>query len=149
MVLQGATPLNMDAKGRLAIPAKHRSLFATESGEAVVMTAHPHHCALMYPVHEWNPIKEDLVDIPSLDPTASLLKRLILGHAEELTPDSAGRVVVPPALREFANLKDKVWMVGQGRNFELWSDADWMRQMGKVAEISPEAAAQCLPNLVL
>lgn len=148
-MLQGATPLNMDAKGRVAIPAKHRSCFATDTGEVVVVTAHPHGCLLMYPVNEWAPIKAQLVDIPSLDRTAAKLKRLMLGYADELTLDSAGRIVVPPALREYAKLKDRLCMVGQGRNFELWADADWAREMAQAAEIPPEAVAQCLPNLVL
>ena len=55
-MFQGAAALNLDAKGRLAIPARHRDALAVENGQ-VVLTAHPHGCLLVYPVPSWVPFK--------------------------------------------------------------------------------------------
>lgn len=126
-MFQGASALSLDAKGRLAIPARHRDALAADDGQ-VVLTAHPHGCLLVYPVPAWAPIRDQVLAAPSLDPTAAMLKRLLVGFAQEETLDSAGRVLVAASLRQFASLEKQVWLVGQGSHFELWSDAGWQAQ---------------------
>ncbi|MDR1423259.1 MAG: division/cell wall cluster transcriptional repressor MraZ [Azoarcus sp.] len=126
-MFQGATALNLDAKGRLAIPARHREALASEDGQ-VVITAHPHGCLLVYPVPAWSPIRDQVLAVPSLDSHAALLKRLLVGYAQDEALDAAGRVLLAPSLRQFAALEKQVWLVGQGSHFELWADAKWQRQ---------------------
>ena len=126
-MFQGASALNLDAKGRLAIPAKHREALASEEGQ-VVITAHPHGCLLVYPVPDWAPIREQVLAAPGLDPRSALLKRLLVGYAQDEALDSAGRVLIAPSLRQYARLDKQVWLVGQGSHFELWSDASWQVQ---------------------
>ncbi|MDY0046982.1 MAG: division/cell wall cluster transcriptional repressor MraZ [Thauera propionica] len=126
-MFQGAAALNLDAKGRLAIPARHRDALAVESGQ-VVLTAHPHGCLLVYPVPAWVPIRDKVLAAPGLDPTSAMLKRLLVGFAQEEALDAAGRVLVAPSLRQFAKLDKQVWLVGQGSHFELWSDEGWQKQ---------------------
>jgi MraZ protein len=127
MMFQGAAALSLDAKGRLAIPARHRDALAVENGQ-VVLTAHPHGCLLVYPVPAWTPIRDKVLAAPSLDPLSAQLKRLLVGFAQEEDLDAAGRVLVAPSLRQFARLEKQVWLVGQGSHFELWSDAGWQKQ---------------------
>lgn len=148
-MFQGTTVLSLDAKGRLAIPSRHRDELTAASNGTLVMTAHRHGCALIYPVATWEPIRDRLSKIPSLDKRAASIRRVMLGHAEELSLDAAGRVLVPQGLREHADLKDKVWMVGQGLNFELWSDARWKQQMDEAAEMGPDDVPESLEDLVL
>ncbi|MDR3213395.1 MAG: division/cell wall cluster transcriptional repressor MraZ [Azoarcus sp.] len=126
-MFQGASALSLDAKGRLAVPAKHREALTSEDGQ-VVITAHPHGCLLVYPVPAWTPIRDQVLRAPGLDPRAALLKRLLVGYAEDETLDGAGRVLIAPSLRQYAGLEKKVWLVGQGSHFELWADAKWQRQ---------------------
>ena len=126
-MFQGAAALSLDAKGRLAIPARHRDALAVENGQ-VVLTAHPHGCLLVYPVPAWTPIRDKVLAAPSLDPLSAQLKRLLVGFAQEEALDAAGRVLVAPSLRQFARLEKQVWLVGQGSHFELWSDAGWQKQ---------------------
>lgn len=126
-MFQGAAALSLDAKGRLAIPARHRDALAVENGQ-VVITAHPHGCLLVYPVPAWTPIRDKVLGAPSLDPVAAQLKRLLVGFAQDEALDSAGRVLIAPSLRQFARLEKQVWLVGQGSHFELWSDAGWQKQ---------------------
>ena len=128
-MFRGATALNLDAKGRLAVPAKHRDALTVQSGGRLVLTAHPHRCLLLYPQSAWEPIQEKVMSLPSLDKQASLLQRLLVGFAEDIELDNAGRMLVSPVLREFATLEKQVMLVGQGSHYELWSLDGWREQL--------------------
>jgi MraZ protein len=126
-MFQGAVALSLDAKGRLAIPARHRDALVPQ-GAPLVITAHPHQCLLVYPETAWEPIRQRISGLPGLDPTTASLKRLLVGFAQSEELDSAGRVLVAASLRSWAQLDKQVWLVGQGTHFELWSDAGWQKQ---------------------
>lgn len=131
---RGATSLNLDAKGRLAVPTKHREAMQLECAGNVVLTAHPHRCLLLYPQPAWEPIQAKMMALSSFDKRSSALQRLLVGYAEDITLDSAGRLLVSPALREFANLDKEVMLVGQGSHFELWNMEAWRAQLAQVME---------------
>lgn len=123
---QGATQLNLDGKGRLAIPAKHRDALLVQCAGKLVLTAdHEDACLLIYPESEWLPISEQLRKMPSLNTQVRHLQRRLLGYAEAVEMDAAGRVLVSPALRSYAKLDKQVVLVGQGNKFELWDEVRW------------------------
>jgi len=126
-LFRGVTQLTLDAKGRLAVPAKHRDALAAD-GEPVVLTADPSRCLLLYPRSAWEPIQEKLMSFSSFDERIRSLQRLIVGHADDVEIDAAGRILVPPALRQYARLDKHVMFVGQGNKFELWDEAAWAQQ---------------------
>jgi MraZ protein len=142
MSFQGATALSLDAKGRLAIPARHRDALMSLCGGNLVLTAHPHGCLLVYPLPDWEPIRAQVLAAPSFDRTSAALKRLLVGNARDEEMDAAGRVLVAPELRSFAGLDKQVRLVGQGRGFELWSEEAWSAQQ---AEASALFASGSLP----
>ncbi|MBO4330372.1 MAG: division/cell wall cluster transcriptional repressor MraZ [Rhodocyclaceae bacterium] len=146
-MFQGAMPLSLDAKGRIAIPARYRDALAPE-GAPIVLTAHPDRCLMVYPAEVWAPIRERLAAIPGLDAARSKLRRLLMGMATEETPDASGRVLLAPAQRQWANLEKQVWLVGQGSHFELWSDAGWQRQQAAMEEITPEELSAAFADVV-
>jgi MraZ protein len=124
---RGVAQLVLDAKGRLAIPARHRDALANGSGRLVI-TADPSRCLLLYPQAAWEPIQARLMRLSSFDARTRGLQRLIVGHADDVEIDAAGRILVPPALRQFAGLDRHVVLVGQGRKFELWNEPAWQAQ---------------------
>ena len=128
-MFRGATALNLDAKGRLAVPSKHRDALYVQSDGRLVLTAHPHRCLLLYPQNAWEPIQQKVMSLPSLEKQASLLQRLLVGFAEDIEMDSAGRLLVSHVLREFAGLEKQVMLVGQGSHFEVWSEEGWKQQL--------------------
>ena len=132
MIFQGAATLSLDAKGRLAIPARHREALATASAGQLVLTAHPHRCLLLYPAQAWEPIRDQVLAASSLNVQAAAIKRLLVGNAREESMDSAGRLLIAPELRQFAQLEKQVWLVGQGSHFEIWSDAGWQKQQDTI-----------------
>ncbi|HNV88458.1 MAG TPA: division/cell wall cluster transcriptional repressor MraZ [Methylotenera sp.] len=131
-MFRGATNLSMDAKGRLAVPARHREALLTQSAGNVVLTAHPHRCLLLYPQPAWEPIQAKMMALSSFDRQSSSLQRLLVGYAEDIALDSAGRMLVSPVLREFAGLEKEVMLVGQGSHFEMWNMEAWRKQLENV-----------------
>ncbi|RTL53109.1 MAG: transcriptional regulator MraZ [Rhodocyclaceae bacterium] len=128
-MFQGATSLNLDAKGRMAVPARHRdALLAAGGAGRLVLTTHPHRCLLLYPEPAWLPIRDQILAAPSFDPRAAAAKRVLVGNARDESLDGAGRLLIAPELRDYAALDKQVWLVGMGSHFEIWSDAGWKRQ---------------------
>jgi MraZ protein len=133
-VFRGVTQLALDAKGRLAIPGKHREALTgpPDSGErTLIVTADPSRCLLVYPRATWEPIQARLMSLSSFNEQIRGLQRLLVGHADEVDMDGAGRILVPPALRQYAALDHHVVLVGQGNKFELWDDARWQHETAR------------------
>lgn len=133
-MFRGATSLSLDAKSRLAVPTKHRESLQLECAGNLVLTAHPHRCLLLYPQLAWEPIQAKMMALSSFDKQSSALQRLLVGFAEDITLDSAGRMLVSPVLREFAGLDKEVMLVGQGSHFELWDMEAWRAQLAQVMQ---------------
>ncbi|MDP2811090.1 MAG: division/cell wall cluster transcriptional repressor MraZ [Rhodocyclaceae bacterium] len=128
-MFQGAAALSLDAKGRMVIPTRHRDALdqaAQATNSRLVLTAHPDRCLSLYPQPAWESLRGRIAGL-SLQ-----ARRLLIGFAEELEIDSAGRVLVPPALRNYASLEKDIWMIGQIDSFEIWSDAGWKRQQEEI-----------------
>jgi MraZ protein len=132
-MFQGATALSLDAKGRLAVPTRHRDALQSGNGGKQVLTAHPHRCLLLYPAPAWEPIRNRIMGFSSFDAQASLWKRLLVGFAEEIELDGSGRLQLSPELRKFAGLEKQVMMVGQGSHFEIWSQEAWDKQLDQIS----------------
>jgi len=147
-MFEGALEISLDAKGRLAIPARHRDAL-TPDGAPLVITAHPQRCLLIYPEKAWVPIRDQVLAAPSFDPRTAAYKRLLVGYAQSDALDGAGRVLVAPTLRKFAELEKQVWMVGQGTHFELWSDAGWQKQQDDMLALLGQGMPSGLESLAL
>ena len=128
-MFQGANQINLDAKGRMAVPTRAREPLTQGGTVKLVLTAHPDACLLLYPAPAWEPIRAQVMSFPSLDRQASLWKRLLVGFAQEVEPDSAGRLLIPPELRDFAHITRPVMLVGQGSHFEIWDLEAWKTQL--------------------
>jgi MraZ protein len=124
-LFRGVNTLNLDAKGRIAMPMRYRQRLADGCNGQLVITVDRDRCLLIYPLPEWELIERKLVKLPSFNKQARRLQRLLIGHATEVELDSAGRVLLPPPLREFADLEKKAVLIGQGNKFELWNEALW------------------------
>jgi len=125
----GAAVITLDAKGRIAIPTRHREALL-DGGAALVITAHPEGCVLIYPEPAWEAVRQRVDEFPSFNAQASWWKRLLIGFEEHVAPDASGRVLLSPALRLHAKLDRDAMMVGQGRYFELWDAGVWSAKLG-------------------
>ncbi len=124
-MFRGASALTLDAKGRMAVPAKFRQRLIESCQGQLVITMYQDPCLFVYPLPEWERVEQRLSDLSALDEAAQAIRRLMIGLAVDVDMDGAGRVLISPELRRFAQLDKSVVLVGQGRKFELWNDERW------------------------
>ncbi|MCO4836698.1 MAG: division/cell wall cluster transcriptional repressor MraZ [Oceanospirillaceae bacterium] len=129
-MFRGAATINIDAKGRMAMPVRFRDLFVDKADpsanpQLVVTIDTEEPCLLIYPLAEWDLIQQKLEQLPSFNPAARRIQRLLIGHATDIELDSNGRVLLPALLREYAQIDKKSILLGQGKKIELWSESLW------------------------
>ena len=124
-MFRGVSSLNLDAKGRIAIPTRYRDRLVESCASELVITVDKARCLLIYPKPIWLEIEEKLKSLPSFDEDARNLQRLYIGNAHDIDMDGQGRILLPQELRKFANLDKKVALVGQINKFELWDEETW------------------------
>ncbi|MEJ2576953.1 MAG: division/cell wall cluster transcriptional repressor MraZ [Gammaproteobacteria bacterium] len=126
MFFQGNNTVNLDAKGRLAVPVKHRERLAESSGSRVVVTINPRaRCLWLFAENDWEGMALALGRMTSLDRTKRALQQLLLGHAADAELDAQGRILLPADLRAYAGLNKRVTLVGLGSKCELWDADAW------------------------
>ena len=129
-MFRGANAINLDPKGRLAIPTKYRQLLMDDCNGKLVCTIDTQQsCLLLYPLHEWEEIELKLSKFSSMVPAERRMQRLLLGYATEVELDNNGRFLLPAPLRMHAGLTKEVMLVGQLNKFEIWDAANWAEQI--------------------
>ncbi len=130
-MLKGEYIHNIDAKGRLIIPAKFRD----ELGENFVITKGMDHCLYAYPENEWAAFEEKLVNLPTTtDPEARKFAYFFQGSAVDGDLDKQGRTLISPALRKHAMLGKEVVFIGMGKRAEIWDKARWDMKNAEVED---------------
>lgn len=140
-MFRGVASLTLDTKGRLALPSRYRDVMREKSdGQMVITIDTQERCLLLYPTPDWEIIQAQVEALPSFNPAARRIQRLLIGHATDVEMDSQGRFLLPAPLREFAGLEKSVTMIGQGKKFEIWSDQQWQQQRDAWLEEDDEQA---------
>jgi MraZ protein len=138
-VFQGASALSLDAKGRMAVPARHREALSALCQGQLTLTKHPAGCLLVFPRPAWELFRDKVVALPM---SASGWKRVFLGNAMDVEIDGAERVLVSPELRVAASLGKEVRLMGMGSHFELWDAARYEAHEAEVmAQPMPDVLA--------
>ena len=143
MVFRGGPVLTLDGKGRITVPSRWRDvLMATVQGQMVV-AKNPDRCLSLYPLPVWEQFEANVLALPTDDEG---WRRFFIGSATEVEIDSASRVLIPPELRSWAGLEEKVKFMGVGSHFELW---DMARHEEREAEALAKGRPEALRNLVI
>lgn len=147
-MFRGLSAVNLDAKGRLAIPMKYRQMLVDLcAGRLVATIDTEERCLLIYPEHEWEIIQAKIEALPSYNPSARRIQRLLIGHATDIELDANGRILLSQPLREYAQLGKETILLGQGKKLELWSKDLWnSRRDDYIAEVN---APEVLPDEIL
>ncbi len=138
IVFQGASALALDAKGRLAVPARHREVLAALAQGQLTLTKHPDGCLLMFTRPGWEGFRDKVAALPM---SVAGWKRVFLGYAMDVEIDSASRVLISPELRAAAGLVKDVVLLGMGSYFELW---DRERYAAHEAEVMQQGLPEAL-----
>ncbi len=130
-MFRGITSVNLDAKGRMALPLRHREALPDGDGRLVVTIDSRERCLLLYPLREWEAVQARLEALSNMKRSARVLQRLLIGHATDVELDTNGRVLLPPKLREFAGMAKKLVLLGQGNKVEIWSEELWQPRLSQ------------------
>lgn len=151
MLLTGQQTTALDAKGRLSIPARFRTILEQScQGQLVITVNHDRESLLLYPRHEYEQRAQIINKLSDFDPLERRLKLLFIGHAFDLEMDNSARVLVPPRLREIVGIDRDVVLVGQHHKLELWDEAAWTRKLDSLFTIGPEVGvSEKLKSLAL
>jgi MraZ protein len=146
-MFRGVNGINIDSKGRIVVPTRYRERLQEEGRGNIVMTIDTEErCLLLYPLSAWEEIEGKLAKLPSFNPHARRIQRLLIGHATEVEMDSHGRILLQPLLREYAGLNKSAVLVGQSNKFELWDEAHWQERRGQWLTEDSGSGSSGLPD---
>jgi len=133
---------NLDTKGRLAIPAKFRSVLK----KGAVVTKGLDGCLFLYSKDEFLKIAQNLAQLPISQARARAFSRHMLAGAMDLEFDNQGRITLPEYLRNFSTLKKGIIIAGLYDHLEIWNEDSWNKYK-KEAEKNSNSIAEELGNL--
>lgn len=126
----------LDDRGRVAIPAKWRG----QLGDGLVVTRGLDRCLFVWPMDEWHGISQKLTQLSLMHADARRIHRFIFSSATDTVLDRLGRILLPSFLRDYADLRDNLALVGLLNRFEIWSRASWQAERSSAEDQSAELA---------
>ena len=142
-LLLGTDTPKIDAKGRVALPAKFRS----QLGQGLVMARGQERCVYLLPFDEFRRIASQIQRTSVGNKAAREYLRVFLSGAVDQEPDKQGRVVVPQMLRDYANLGSDIVVIGVGTRAELWNKDAWESYLAQKEEGYSDIADDVLPEV--
>ena len=145
--LRGVNNVTVDTKGRVGIPSRYRQDLQELCQGILVVTANiGNRSILIYPKISWVSVEEQLQKLSSTD-IKGYMRRMMLSHATECEPDSNGRILLPPPLRQDMKIKKSCVLLGLGNRFELWDQKIWDEyRERKMKEIDAQGADSVLED---
>ena len=150
-MFKGIHNINLDGKGRLTIPTKYRNTITDQSNGSMVVTMDTEEkCLLLYPSTIWATIEKKINNLPSFSKNHRRIQRILIGHAEDLDIDSAGRILLSKPLRLAADMTKKITLIGQGQKFEIWNEDTWNTKVNNWrSEETDESEQSVLSDLII
>ena len=147
----GETAINLDGKGRLAIPVRYRDSIQEQCSGRMVLTysAFDSGALWLYPENEWERVRDEVTRLSTFNPGHRSLQRKLVGSAMALELDGSGRIQLPLTLRQVAGLEKRVVMMGMGSRFELWNEAILNQKRAEEERSMNVAASEEMSRLVL
>ncbi|ALZ88159.1 division/cell wall cluster transcriptional repressor MraZ [Aerococcus urinaeequi] len=139
-MLMGEFQHNIDAKGRIIIPAKLRE----DLGAKFVITRGLDGCVFGYPLENWEKIQEKLKQLPLAKKEARAFTRFFYSAAAEAEIDKQGRINIPSTLVDYANLEKECLVLGVSDRIEIWSKTKWESVSSEIEESFEEIAEDML-----
>jgi len=150
-VFFGETAINLDAKGRLAVPIRYRETLAGQCGNRMVLTYSAFDSGSLWLQSEqtWERVRDEVMALPNFNASHRSLQRRLVGSATAVEPDGSGRILLPPSLRQVAGLDKRVVMLGMGNRFEIWDEDTLNAKREEEVSSLDEQASPEMARLVL
>lgn len=144
-MFRGRFEHTVDSKGRVSIPAKFRDLLAEKYDDRLILTNFDR-CLVAYPYEEWRVLEERVGSLSMVKKEVKAFQRFFISGATECPIDKLGRILIPPTLRDYAQLGRNVVFAGMLRKFEVWSKERWLEEI-KRSEVDFEGMGEALAEL--
>lgn len=119
--------VSIDAKGRAGVPTRMRDGFLVSGSiHVVAVKAIDDKCIWLYTNENWESLVKELHSKPTSNSKYRIFLRNFVGNAHPLEADTAGRILLPQSLREYAGLSKKAVFVGQANKVEIWDEQHWI-----------------------
>ena len=141
----GEFEATLDAKGRFLLPAGFKKQLAQEEGDRFVINRGFEKCLSLYPMKSWEPLFADISKLNDFDPKVREFRRYFLNGATIVEPDAAGRLLVPPNLKEHAGLEKDIVLVAAVNKIEIWDSSKYHQLF---ESISPDAFSSLAKNVM-
>ena len=139
-MFQGASAINLDVKGRMSIPARHRDALLAQGQGRITLTKHQDGCLLLFPQLEWESFRERVAKLPL---EANWWRRIFLGNASEMEMDGSGRILISPELRAASGMEKEIILLGMGSHLEVWDAKTYAeKEQLAISQGMPEALKQ-------
>jgi MraZ protein len=150
-VFFGETAINLDAKGRLAMPMRYRDAIQEQCNGRLVLTysAFDSGALYLYPEEEWERVRDEVTRLSTFNPGHRSLQRKLVGSASAVEPDGNGRIQLPQTLRQVAGLEKRVVLLGMGNRFEIWNETILNQKRTEEERSMDETASEEMTQLVL
>ena len=147
----GETAINLDAKGRLAMPMRYRDAIREECDGRLVLTysAFDSGALYLYPDQVWEGVRDEVMGLTTFNPAHRSLQRKLVGSASAVEADGNGRIQLPLTLRQVAGLEKRVVLLGMGSRFEIWNETILNQKRTEEERSLDEAASEEMTQLVL
>ena len=134
---------NLDAKGRIIIPAKFRD----ELNGTFILTRGLDGCLTIYSTEKWEKIFEEINKLPETKKATRQYIRMLTANACECTLDNQGRILIPANLSGSVNITKECVVVGANSHVEIWDKSTWNAYMDDASE-NFEDIAESLSDLI-
>ena len=134
----GSHQHNLDAKGRIAIPARFRD----ELAGGMVLTRGFDQCIALYPLPAWEALACRINELSVADAGVRQFRRMVFAEAIDVEPDAQGRILVPAALRSFAGIEREAVIIGVHASVEIWEPARWAATSSAMDASTDDIAAR-------
>ena len=134
-MLRGYKIRTIDSKGRLIIPAGFRDEIKDEGSNGLMISSTGmEKCLVAYSYTEWNLVENRILSLAEKDDFMRRFRRKFIGGAFKRSYDKQSRILIPPPLREYAELEKDIVIVGVLNHFEIWSLGNWENEDVLMAE---------------
>jgi len=132
-MFRGRFEHNVDAKGRVSLPAKYRDIMSTNYTDRLVITNYDN-CLIAYPYEEWVTFEENFRQYSIMQEDVEVFMHYFISGASECTIDKLGRILIPPILRKHAGLEREIVFVGMITRIQIWDKQRWEQKFQKAQE---------------
>ncbi|MDM8516710.1 division/cell wall cluster transcriptional repressor MraZ [Desulfobacterales bacterium HSG16] len=133
IMFRGSSFHTIDPKGRVIVPARFRDVIRAE-GQRSVMVSRMDSSLFAYTQDEWNNIEKRILSLAQKSESMRRFRRVFIGGAAACSLDRQHRILIPPALRHYAELEKEIVLVGVLDHFEIWSRENWDAENAQLEE---------------